>query len=373
MIIIFNKKLPIGWEMRFRHENGYRCAVTSLRSSHVLIASVIAVAPFALAACGSGTEEPAASSATSAASGTAAAGDCPVDPVMVVASVDQWGSIVSQLGGACADVTTVLAGSAVDPHDYEPAPSDAAKFEGAQMVVINGGHYDEWAAKLAATSAPDAPVINAVELTEGEHGHEHEEHEHEEEAGHDHEGEAGHDHAGEGNPHVWYSPVTVAALADAVIHELSELAPEAAGYFEEQHTAFETTMTPYNDTIATIKAAASGKSFAATESVFDDMGAALGLENRTPEGYQVSASNETDPSPADLNAFLQLLADRGVDVLVYNVQTEGSVPQQIRAAAESADVPVVEITETLPAGAQSFEQWQVAQLDSLAEALGVSE
>ena len=96
-------------------------------------------------------------------------------------SVDQWGDIVSELGGDCAQVTTVLASSAVDPHDYEPAPSDAAKFDGAQLVVINGGHYDEWAAKLAASSAPDAPVVDALEASGAEHGEE----------GHDEAHEAG--------------------------------------------------------------------------------------------------------------------------------------------------------------------------------------
>lgn len=355
--------------------------MTLLSGPRVFIASLIAVAPFALAACGGGAEEPAASSATTSGTENVAAGDCPVDPVKVVVSVDQWGSIVSQLGGACTDVTTVLASSAVDPHDYEPAPSDAAKFDGAQLVVISGGHYDEWAAKLASTSAPEAPVINAVELTahEGEAGHDHEgeaEHDHQGEGAHEHEGEAGHDHAGhdhagDGNPHVWYNPATVTAVAEAVTAELGKLAPEAVSYFEEQHTAFESAMKPYDDTIAAIKSAATGKSFAATESVFDDMAAALGLENRTPEGYQVSSSNETDPSPADLDAFLRLLGDRGVDVLIYNFQTEGSVPQQIRSAAETAGVPVVEVTETLPSGSQSFEQWQVSQLDALAKALGV--
>ena len=59
------------------------------------------------------------------------------------------------------------------------------------------------------------------------------------------------------------------------------------------------------------------------------------------------------------------------DVLIYNTQTEGSVPEQIRAAAESAGVPVVEVTETVAPGADSFEAWQVAQLTALAKALGV--
>jgi zinc/manganese transport system substrate-binding protein len=102
------------------------------------------------------------------------------------------------------------------------------------------------------------------------------------------------------------------------------------------------------------------------------MASAVGLVNRTPAGYQTAATNESDPSPADLDAFIRLLGARGVDVLIYNVQTEGSVPQQIRAAAEQAGVPVVDVTETVPPGTTSFQTWQVDQLSALAKALGVS-
>ncbi|CAN5517139.1 zinc ABC transporter substrate-binding protein [soil metagenome] len=317
-------------------------------------------APVLLAGCSGGSEP--------AASPSEPGGSCPVTPINVVVSVDQWGGIVSALGGDCAEVTTVLASSSVDPHDYEPAPSDAAVFEDAQLVVVNGGHYDEWAAKLAGTSAPQAPVIDALALSGAdgdEHAHEGEEHAHE---GDEH----GHGGAGEANPHAWYNPAAVSAVAEAVTKELSELAPDVADYFDEQHTTFETSLEPYFGTIDSIKASATGKTYAATESVFDDMAAALGLTNRTPDGYQASSANETDPSPADLDAFLRLLGDKGVDVLIYNTQTEGSVPEQLRSAAESAGVPVVEVTETVAPGADSFEAWQVQQLDALAEALGVS-
>lgn len=325
-------------------------------------------APFGLAAC-SGGSEPAADTSTSAV----ASGDCPVTPVAVVVSVDQWGDIVSDLGGACADVKTVLASSSVDPHDYEPSPSDAATFEGAQLVVINGGHYDEWAAKLAATSAPDAPVVAALSETgqahDDEHGHE-EEHAHEDEHGHDHDHDHDNDEAGT-NPHAWYSPTAVMTLADSVTAELAKLAPEAADYFEGRRDEFTTEMAPYTDKIAELKSKADGKRYVATESVFDDMAEATGLVNVTPAGYQASSANETDPSPADLQAVLGLLESRGADVLIYNTQTEGSVPEQIRAAAESAGIPVVDVTETVPPGTDSFEAWQVQQLDALAKALGV--
>lgn len=319
--------------------------------------TVIAVAA-ALSACSSGNQEAAPSGDVQAG------GECPTAPVSVVVSVDQWGDIVSQLGGRCATVETVVASSAVDPHDFEPAPKDAALFDNAQLVVVNGGHYDEWATKLAASSAPDAPVVNALQVSGAqEPGHEGEEHAH--------EGEE-HAHEGESNPHAWYSPSAVTAVADAVSSELGKLAPEAADYFGERRTAFAESLKPYDDAISTIKANASGKSYAATESVFDDMAAAVGLQNRTPAGYQTASANESEPTPADLDAFLRLLGDKGVDVLIYNVQTEGSVPQQIRTAAEQAGVAVVDVTETVPPGSTSFETWQVDQLDALAKALGVS-
>ncbi|KUH80016.1 MULTISPECIES: zinc ABC transporter substrate-binding protein [unclassified Mycobacterium] len=312
-----------------------------------LLASLVLTAPFGLAACGgAGDSRPNAADTT---------GACPGTPVDVVVSVDQWGDIVSELGGDCARVTTVLASSAVDPHDYEPAPSDAAKFEGAQLVVLNGGHYDEWAAKLAASAAPEAPVVDALAVGG---------------AAHEHEGES-HDHDHDVNPHAWYNPATVTAVADAVSARLRELSAGAAGYFDERRTAFREALKPYDELIDSIRAGASGKSYAATETVFDDMGAALGLVNRTPRGYQVASANDSEPSPADLDAFLQLLADRGVDVLIYNVQTEGAVPQQLRAAAEQAGVPVVDITETVPPDTDSFQSWQVNQLTELGEALGV--
>jgi zinc/manganese transport system substrate-binding protein len=305
-----------------------------------LAAAALLAAPFALASCSNGGDT------RSAASPSTNAPPCPTAPVDVVVSVDQWGGIVSELGGACAKVTTLLASSSVDPHDYEPSPADAATFTGAQLVVVNGGHYDEWANKLAAGSAPAAPIIDAVKVT-------------------------GLDQNGT-NPHTWYSPPAVTQMADAVSAELSKLAPGAADYFAARRGEFTNSLKPYDDLIAALKKGSSGKRYAATEGVFDYMAAAVGLQNETPTGYQAAVNNEADPSPADLNAFLGLLRVKGVDVLIYNTQTEGSVPQQIRSAAESAGVPVVEVTETVAPGAKSFEAWQVDQLTALAKALGVA-
>ncbi|KGH46081.1 hypothetical protein IN07_13340 [Modestobacter caceresii] len=337
------------------------------------LAAVAATATLTLAACG-GSSAGAGTTTTQADEA-----DCPGEVLDVVVSVSQWGSIVEQLGGDCANVTTVLASSAVDPHDYEPTTADIAAFSDADLAVLNGADYDHWAADAVATSGSDTAVVDASEVVgieedghaeDEEHAEEEEHAEGEEHAEEEHaEGEEGHAHGGV-NPHLWYSPEYVQDVAAAVTEQLSELSPDAADHFAEQAEAWEADLQPYLDELAALETAAAGRSYAATESVFQYTAEAIGLTDATPEGYRDAASNETDPAPGDVAAFEAALTAGSVDVLVYNSQTEGSVPEQLRAAAEAADVPVVEVTESAPDGESSLVSWQLDQLQQLSNALG---
>lgn len=302
------------------------------------LVALLAAVPVLLAACAS---SPSTSSFSKVAAGSS---DCPVAPVNVVVSVDQWGDIVSQLGGSCANVQTIVASSAVDPHDFSPSPSDLAKFSGAALVVVNGAGYDTWATQVLATVSPKPAVVDAGTVVGVSAG---------------------------ANPHLWYSPDYVTRTADAVTAQLQVLAPKASAYFAARRTAWQDSMKPYFAEIASIKAAAAGKTYGATESIFDYMAAALGLVDKTPQGYQNASTNGSEPAPGDVQAFQQMLAGRQMDVLIFNTQTVGAVPDQIKQAATSASVPVVDVTETVAPGATSFVGWQLSQLTALAKALGV--
>ncbi|ETA96946.1 ABC transporter substrate-binding protein [Mycobacterium avium subsp. paratuberculosis 10-4404] len=291
------------------------------------------------------TAEGSRNAASPSAIGRTAAPPCPTAPLAVVVSVDQWGDIVSELGGACANVKTVLASSSVDPHDYEPSPADAADFMNAKLIVVNGAGYDSWASKLAGSSASGAPLVSAAAVTTTPDG---------------------------ANPHLWYLPSAVTAVADAVTQELSRMEPPAAGYFSQRRAQFTSATRLYVNLIAKIKAEAAGKSYGATETVFDYQAQAACLVNKTPAGYRRASANESEPSPGDVDAFLTALAGRHIDLLIYNTQTEGSIPEEIRSAAEQSSVPVVKITETVPPGETSFEDWQYGQLVQLAKALHVA-
>lgn len=294
-------------------------------------AAIAVVGALLLAACGD--------------DGAAAAsqGSCATRPVRVVVSVGQWGDIVSDLGGVCAAVKTIVHGTAVDPHDYEPTPADLAAFSDADLVVVNGLGYDTWAVRAASSVSPEPAMVNAGTVVGKRAGD---------------------------NPHVWYGPDYVDSVALAITAQLDALAPSASAYFDERATAWHEAMHPYYDEVSTLGAGIAGNgSYAATEPVFDYMAKAVGLLDRTPPGYRRAASNGADPSPADLHDFEQSLSDGSVDVLVVNEQTSGAVPDQLRSAAKRAGVPVVEVTEAPPDGS-TFEAWQLSQLDALAKAIG---
>ena len=275
-------------------------------------------------------------------SSTAAPGDCPIEPMAIVVSVGQWGDIVSDLAGDCGRVTTIISGTSVDPHEYEPVPADLAAFTDARLVVVNGLGYDAWADKAAHASSSKPAVVDAGEVV----------------------GKSAGD-----NPHLWYSPDFVSAMAGAVTAELRTLAPDAGSYFEQRAKAWRASMQPYFNEVSDLRAAiADAKSYAATEPVFDYMAQAVGLVDKTPSGFARSAANEIDPSPGDIRDFDGALSGGSVDVLIYNTQTQGAVPSQLRSAAKAAGVPIVDVTESPPADS-TFVSWQVAQLKALGQAV----
>jgi zinc/manganese transport system substrate-binding protein len=303
--------------------------VVRVRTAAVLVA----LAALLLTGCSTGRSGPAV-----------AAGDparCPGRVLDVVVSVAQWGQVVGPLTGPCATVTTVISSAAIDPHEYEPTTGDIAAFQEADLVVLDGAGYDSWAAAAIADLDPGPARVVAAQVAGG----------------------------GDPDPHLWYSPAVVHRMAAVVTARLSALAPADSSVFAGRAAAFAADLAAYDRAVAALRPLAARHTYAATEPVFDRMARALGLTDATPAGYRRAVSNESDPAPADVAALEAALAGRRVDVLIYNRQTAGAIPDQLRAAARRAGIPVVPVTESPPQGSGSFVAWQTAQLADLTNAL----
>jgi zinc/manganese transport system substrate-binding protein len=242
--------------------------------------------------------------------------------VRVVAAESSWGSIAAQLSGAKANVESIIVDPAADPHSYEPSAADARALATAGLVIVNGVGYDPWVPKLlAANPAAGRRVLTVGDLfglTEGE------------------------------NPHRWYSPADVDAVASAITAALSRLDPHDAAYFARRHAAFETRgLSQYHALIAAIRARYAGVSVGASESIFALLSPALGLRLITPASFMKAISEGTDVSAADAVTTQQQIERHEIKVWVDNSQNATPQIQRLNALAAAHGIPIATVTETL--------------------------
>lgn len=293
-----------------------------------------------LAACSSGSSGAAGS--TAAASGSAGAGS---GPVQVVAATNVWGDVVKQIGGDHVEVTSIITDPSADPHSFQSSPRNQLALSSAQLIVENGGGYDDFMQTMVSAAGTGAPVITAVDAS----------------------GVTPQD--GELNEHVWYDLPGTIKVADKVAAELASIDPANAGTYQANSAAFDQAV---NDLIAqaeAIKAAHDGAPVAITEPVPVYLLETAGLTNVTPAEFSEAIENETDVPATVMDQTLQLFRDKQVSVLVYNEQTTGPQTEQVLAAAKANGIPTVPVTETLPAG-QDYLSWMKSNIQALSQALG---
>ena len=295
--------------------------------------------------------------------------------VSIVASTDVWGSVAAAVAGDKAEVTSLYNSPTGDPHEFEPNAQDTAKVSEAGVVVLNGGHYDTYMEDAPKSSG--AVVINAFELAESGHeepGHEEAGHE---EAGHEDAGqedsgteESGHDHgAGGANEHVFYDLAVAGLVADEVAEALSEKDSANAQTYRDNVTEFNKRLDELTAQVAAIKTANPDAPVAQTEPLAYYLLLDAGLKDVTPAGLQDAVEAGQSPSARDIAATQDLLRGRQVRALIYNTQAVDEGTKALLDIANSSGVPVVDFTETLPAGTTDYIEWQKANVEALTSAL----
>jgi zinc/manganese transport system substrate-binding protein len=261
--------------------------------------------------------------------------------IAVVAAENFYGDIARQIGGDRVEVVSIMNSPDQDPHLFETTPGIVKQIAGAQVAIFNGADYDPWMEKLLSIAPqPNRKVIVAADLV--------------------------HKKAGD-NPHLWYDPATMPAVARAIGGALSAADAGHKSDYAARLTTFLASLEPLNDKIAAIHGKYVGAPVTASEPVFGYMAGALGLQMRN-ERFQLAIMNDTEPSARDVAAFEQDLKDHKVRVLFYNKQASSKVVQHLVELARVAKIPVVGVTETAPPG-MTYQDWMLTQLNDTEKAL----
>ncbi len=261
--------------------------------------------------------------------------------VRIVAAENFYGDVARQIGGDRVAVTSILSNPDEDPHLFETSPSTAAALAGAAIAISNGADYDPWMTKLlSASTNPDRSTIVAADLVGARAGD---------------------------NPHLWYDPRTLPAVAKALAATLAARDPADAALFEANLDTFDRSFAPITAAVDAIKAKYAGTVVTATEPVFGIMAKALGFTMLNTD-FQVAVMNDAEPSPSQVAAFEDSLRGGTVKILFYNSQVTDKTTDRLLVLAKASHVAVVGVTETEPKDVD-VQAWFVGQLKAVSAAL----
>jgi zinc/manganese transport system substrate-binding protein len=302
-----------------------------------LLAAVVPVIAAALlvSAC--------SSTSGSAALGSSTAKDSP-GTIVAVGAENEYEDVIAQVGGKYVSATAIMSNPNTDPHTFEASAQVAQVVSTAQLVVQNGVGYDAFMNNIEnADPSSGRKVIDVQDLLGLPDS--------------------------TPNPHLWYKPGTMTAVANAVAQDLAEIQPAHAAYFKANASTFDASLTTWQTAMNTFKATYPDTPVATTEPVADYMLQAVGADNMTPWALQADIMNGTDPSAQDIATQRALFTGHKVKVFLYNQQVTDSLTESFIQLAQQNGIPVVGVYETMPTPGHDYQTWMLAEVNALTKAV----
>jgi zinc/manganese transport system substrate-binding protein len=261
--------------------------------------------------------------------------------IKVVASTAVWASIIELVGGEWVEVTAIIDSATQDPHSYEASARDQLAVNDAELVVYNGGGYDDFMLALIA-AAPEAkavlPLIDPGASEELE------------------------------NEHIWYGLGKVEGAAEDLAQIITELRPEAFDQINTNYDFFTKELANLEIRVEALRDRALGLGVIATEGVGNLMLKDAGFINMTPEALADAVEQERDVPDTALAETKALLEGKLAILLVTNSQLSDQVSEELIITARAAGASVVEFAELLPEGLDYLD-WMAQVIDQLQEAI----
>jgi zinc/manganese transport system substrate-binding protein len=275
-------------------------------------------------------------------------GVTPHGRILAVGAENQYANVIAQVGGRYVSALAIESNPNTDPHTFEASPSVAEVIGRAGLVVQNGLGYDTFMERVESASGgvgsnSQRKVIDVQKLLGLPDS--------------------------TSNPHLWYQPRTMPAVADAIAADLSSLQPAHAAYFRARASTFVRSLTPWLQALRRFAAEYPDTPVATTEPVGDYMLEAAGAVNLTPFGLQADIMNGVDPAPQDVTLQNGLFASHRVKAFVYNQQVTDSLTQSFLQEAKRHGVPVVAVYETMPTPGYDYQSWMLAEVQALRRAV----
>lgn len=264
----------------------------------------------------------------------------------IVVTYSVLGSVVTDLVGDAADVTTLIP-DGQDPHDFQPSARDIEAINNADIVVSNGLDFEEGLEDVLASAIDSGVSVYMV----GENITVREPEE-------DHAEEEGHAH-GAGDPHLWLSPMSFAQALPSLTAAINK----ATGLSIDETIALDQLTLLDNE----IKEVIGSVSSCVLLSGHDEMGYFADRYGCTVIGAIIPSFSTTSEATAKQIADLKVLAEsNNVKAVFTGLGTPAEVSEQL---ASELGIAAVSLSTHYLNGAANYREFMLNLANQIAEAL----
>jgi zinc/manganese transport system substrate-binding protein len=191
-------------------------------------------------------------------------------PIKIVASTNVWGDIAYQIAGDEATVTALIDNVNQDPHSFEASARDQLAVQDADIVIMNGGGYDDFVEQMVEADETPAILINAYVASGDDDTR---------------------------NEHIWYSASQVKDVGNVIFSALETVDRNSTPIYESNLTEFEAQIKLIEIRTSEIASAWGGEKVFATEPLIYYLLEDTGMVDITPAEFREAIEEERDVAP----------------------------------------------------------------------------
>lgn len=262
-------------------------------------------------------------------------------PIKIVASTNVWGDIAHQISGDLATVTALIDNVNQDPHSFEASARDQFAVQEADIVIMNGGGYDDFVEAMVEADDTPAILINAYVASGTDSTR---------------------------NEHIWYSASQVKDVGNVIFSALETVDRNSTPAYESNLAEFEAQISLIEIRTAEISRAWGGAKVFATEPLIHYLLEDTGMVDITPAEFREAIEEGRDVPP-----YAMVEAKAVIKQAKFIAVNSSTSTAQIDQVLKATTAPAFGFGELLPqdpdTGAYTGDYFQMmaSALDAIVE------
>jgi zinc transport system substrate-binding protein len=254
--------------------------------------------------------------------------------------------LVEQIAGKNAHLITITP-AGMEPHDFEPSPTDIAKIYGSKIFIFNGNGLEPWAEKIAGdvSKEQNTSVIKLSDylasITEPTIG---------------------------ADPHFWLDPNNMSLAADKITQAFVDKDNTNAQYYMANRDSLKEKLTQLDQAFATGLANCTNREIITTHDAFGYMAKRYNFTTFHILGF----SPDEDPSPKTIASISTLAKKKNAQYIFFENAASPKLAQTIAQEVGAQTLvlnPIESLNETERAENQDYLSLMNINLQNLRTAM----